>query len=61
MEGTRDARTARDRCLATMIQCEDEKTRRSLWKAALRYQERVRGDVVTGSTSPLAALGRGGC
>lgn len=35
-----DGRIARDRCLATMITCTDIETRRSLWRAAVRYSQK---------------------
>jgi len=37
-----DAMIARDRCIDALEGCTDPETRLSLWKAAKRYQERVK-------------------
>lgn len=50
-DAVRDAMEARRRCLEAMATCADEETRRSLWRAALRYAERARGEL-----TPLAGL-----
>jgi len=39
--GRTDAITARNRCLEAMLGADDE-TRLALWRAALRYNERVK-------------------
>lgn len=55
-DGRYDALVSRDRCLGA-IPGEDFETQRSLWRAALRYQERVRREGVTGcSPSPLLTV-----
>lgn len=61
-KGQTEAGEARDRCLGRMVSEQDLETRRSLWRAALRYHERVRGERATGvALPPLAAVGAGGC
>lgn len=41
-----NAKMARDRCLVAMIASNDIRTRRSLWRAAIRYNRRAReGDL----------------
>lgn len=40
--GRGDAREARDRCLSAIVGAGDFETQRSLWRAALRFHERVR-------------------
>ncbi len=59
---TDDARYARSRCLEAMAQCKDVRTRRSLWRAALRFNERVKGGagLAGEDASPPLAHGWGG-
>lgn len=57
-DGT-DARIARDRMLGALEGCTDQKTRRSLWRAALRYNERVRSERGRGETVSLLAQADG--
>lgn len=40
-ESRNDAMIARDRCLDALAGCTDLETRKSLWRAAMRYHERV--------------------
>lgn len=37
-----DARTARDRCLEAIVGADDFGTQRSLWRAALKFHERMK-------------------
>lgn len=61
-----DAQIARDRCLLAMESTDDLETKRSLWKAARKFNQRMRSE--TGAAGretagpSLAALGgaRGG-
>lgn len=54
-----DAQISRDRCLQAMGSTDDLETKRSLWKAALKYQQRVRSEASAAdwsvAGSPLAA------
>jgi hypothetical protein len=43
-----DARTARDRCLEAIVGAGDFGTQRSLWRAALKFHERVRAAGIDG-------------
>lgn len=49
-----DAEIARDNCLGAMLESTDDTTRRSLWRAALRYNERMRAEA-TGENAPALA------
>lgn len=41
-DGREDARIARDRALEAMVSATDFETQRSLWRAALKFHERVK-------------------
>jgi hypothetical protein len=51
------ARVARDRCLAAIVESGDEDTQRALWRAALRYNGRMREIAAAdpGEVRPTAA------
>ena len=59
MEGHRnDARVARDRCLNALAGCSDLETAQSLWRAACRYNERMRTEARQADTLAAAPLAR---
>lgn len=49
----RDAMIAARRCVEAAAETDDVKTRRALWKAALRYHQRVREERMAGEFHPL--------
>lgn len=51
MEGRDDARICRDRCLEALVTAEDRETAAALWRAALRYNERMRAAETGGEYS----------
>jgi hypothetical protein len=62
MEGQNGARIARDRCLEALAGGADVETGQSLWRAAIRYNQRLREEGAAanlGKVRPTAAA-RGG-
>lgn len=59
-DGRNDALIARDRCLQALVESEDLETRRSLWRAAIRYNERDRTSRPSGLDFARPALAREG-
>lgn len=58
--GRDDGRVQMRRCLEAMTQTADIETRRSLWRAAVRYSQRDRGERPAGpekNSRPLACAG----
>lgn len=60
-DGRTDAEVARDRCLRAMVESQDLETRRSLWRAALKYDRKNReGAAVLKRRAPAGHAHSGG-
>lgn len=57
MEIRDDGRIARDRCLGRMVNEQDLETRRSLWRAAVKFHAKMVASVSEGEV-PTAGLTR---